>query len=166
MSPLLEGGIRSSPLLSIDDQLAVMGISRQPRAYVTLIATPEYDVGAQILVCRLRQFNQHIPIYVLVEESNLLSSKEFYKRMRAVLIQVPNPAYTKTPSSSSIQNETRAGTYTKLQLWNTDNMAEIVAYLDADTYPVRDQLSIFDSIGPNITFGVLAILIMSTQECL
>lgn len=120
-------------------------------AYVTLISSLEYDIGAQLLVCRLRHFSPDIPIYVLVDDSVKLKSTAFYAIMRAELIQVANPA----GFDSSLRTEVRTATYTKLHVWQLDNIEKAV-YLDADTLPVQNPDILFSMLPAGKTFAAVA----------
>lgn len=93
---LVACGLLSFRTTSLQQRSLARNSSLKPviheRAFVTLIASAEYDVGAQIVVCRLRSFSPDIPIFVLVDESvRTLHSAPFYNNMGVTLVAVRNP---------------------------------------------------------------------------
>jgi alpha-N-acetylglucosamine transferase len=104
-------------------------------AYFTVISSSEYMIGAQILVCRLRHYSPHIPMYVLVDESMRRSHEHvmsyFTQILNATVVFVPDLAY-----ETGLAHEVRSKTYTKLNLWQFTNV-QVGLYLDADTLPIQ-----------------------------
>jgi hypothetical protein len=121
-----------------------------PHAFVTLIASVDYDIGAQILVCRLRHYSPSVPIYVLVDRSVELRSHAYYEKMKAEIVVVSNPVR----NISSLTGEVRSNTYTKLNVWRMESIAETIVYLDADVLPVRNPHGLFKMLPSDKNFGV------------
>lgn len=115
-------------------------------AYFTLVSSSEYEMGAQVLVCRLRRYDNHRKIYLFVDKGVRLKEKEFFDSMNVTIISnVPNPA----DEIPALKAEVRSKTYTKLSLWNYSDLAETAAYLDADTLPLSDPSGIFRQLPVN-----------------
>ena len=173
-------------------------------AYFTLISSPEYIIGAQILVCQLRSYSPDIPIFVLLDESLRISSGT-YRRVSTyftetlnttvvvvpdLTIRVPQEPIRKSSdsssstgsstqeqqrqslllqlpsSSSSLKDEVRSKTYTKLNVWQFINVEHVGVYFDADTIPIRDPVQLLyeldrarsdmnDHHHPERSFGVV-----------
>lgn len=157
-----ESELELAPTPHCRTKISIDGETKQPqnytlsqnytRAYFTLISSIEYDVGAQILVCRLRHYSPDTPILVLVDDSVSLQSNSFYAHMGAEIIMVSNPC----TSIQKLCKEVRSGTYTKLNLWQFDSVQTAV-YLDADTIPVRNPEPLFDMLDSSkfIDFAVV-----------
>jgi len=153
-SPDTLGRSRGSPSLkdgyAVDSVVSVPWYQRNiSKAYFTLISSPEYDIGAQILVCRLRLFSPNITIIVFVDESVKLHSTSYYENMGVSLVRVSNPIQNVNSTA-----ETRSGTYTKLQIWNVTNV-DVAVYIDADAIPVRNPESLFSELSPREDLGVV-----------
>ena len=119
---------------------------RYKKAYVTLVSTAEYIIGARILICRLRSYSSETPIIVLVDASvGALADDPFYRAMRVDVLVVESPV------PADVAQEIRVGTYTKLHVWNLESMAETVVYLDADTLPVRNPAGLFGALHADKT---------------
>lgn len=149
-----EDGILTIPTLaSWQQQQQRQAKQRIAQAYMTLISSPEYDIGAQLLVCRLRQYSPNTTILVVVDESILpLRSVHYYQRMGVDLIQVSNPG--KEFSNTSVSSELRIGTYTKLQLWNL-TMVDVAVYMDADALPIQNPQDLFHELTLQQDFGAV-----------
>lgn len=116
------------------------------RAYATLVSSSEYIIGAEILICRLRSYSADIPIIMLLDASiGPLWEDPFYKAMHVDILVVENPV------PPHVAQEIRVGTYTKLNVWNLEKTAKTLVYLDADTIPVQDPVSLFDALQTNTT---------------
>ena len=119
-------------------QALTPAVGRYKKAYVTVVSTAEYIIGARILICRLRSYSSDIPIIMLLDASvGPLPEDPFYRAMRVDVFVVENPI----PKEAA--QEIRVGTYTKLNVWNLEDVVETVVYLDADTLPVRNPDSLF-----------------------
>jgi Glycosyl transferase family 8 len=124
-------------------------LKRHPRGYVVLIGSVNYDIGIQILVCRLRQYSPDIPIFVLVDETIKLKSRAFYKALRADIIPVSNPV-SKQPDKQGY----KVGTYAKLAAWNLESRVEKAVFIDADALPVQNPQELFDLLSDDTDFAV------------
>jgi len=145
---------RTGPVevVDVDTFLSNEAVKRNRRVYFTQISSNEYAIGATMLACRLSRLNSTIPIVVLVDRPVSVDALAFLKSIpNTHLVRVTNPGRI-----ASTKNETRVGTYNKLDAWRFENFAEVGVYLDADMIPLHDPLPLFDEfLGSKYKFGAV-----------
>ena len=105
------------------------------RAFVTLVSTDEYAVGAAVLACQLAKFRTGVPLVILVDEvvsARALQVLQGYKDHIQEVRRVRNVVHNVTARKKDV----RIGTYTKLNLWATN--IKLGLFMDSDSFPLRD----------------------------
>eukprot|EP00158_Paraphelidium_tribonemae_P002883 Partr_v1_DN25753_c0_g1_i1_m74639 putative glycogenin len=116
--------------------------SSSSEAFVTLLTSDNYAVGALVLAHSLRDHSTTKQLAVIVSESVSQNVRDQLKAVFDHVIPVESIASTSRENLRALGRPELLFTYTKLQVWNLTQFRKVV-FLDADTLVVSNVDDLF-----------------------